>query len=148
LVRRMDVAEGLSCALAIPDFEVSTEAARKALPETIPHADGVFNLCRCGLIVAALVSGEFDLLGEAMRDRLHQPYRAPLVPGLQDAIEAALLAGAHGACLSGSGPTVAAFVTGHGEEVAQAMVNAFADAKVTARAEVVSLSADGAQLIQ
>lgn len=146
LVRRLDVAEGLSCALAIPDFEVSTEAARRALPKNIPHADGVFNLCRSSLMVAALVSGEFDLMREATRDRLHQPYRAPLVPGLGDAITAALDAGAHGACLSGSGPTVAAFVTDRGEEVARAMVNAFAGAGVSAEADVLALSAAGAQI--
>ena len=147
LVRRLDVAQGLSCALAIPDFEVSTEAARRALPDTIPHADGVFNLCRTGLVVAALVSGEFGLLREAMRDRLHQPYRAPLVPGMDDVIAAALAAGAHGSCLSGSGPAVAAFVTERGEEVAAAMVNAFAGAGVSARARLVALSPAGARLV-
>lgn len=144
LVRRLDVAEGLRCAVAIPDFEVVTEEARRALPETVPHADGVFNLCRSSLVVAALVSGEFGLLGEGMRDRLHQPYRAHLVPGLDDVIEAALGAGAVGACLSGSGPTVAAFVVDGGEEIMQAMVNSFADAGVSARGEVLDLSATGA----
>ena len=111
LARRLDVAPGLACAVAVPDFEVATHDARRALPDAVPHADAVFNLCRVGLSVAALVSGEFALLGEATRDRLHQPYRAHLVPGMAEAIAAALAAGAHGACLSGSGPTVAAFVT-------------------------------------
>ena len=144
LVRRLDVAKGLRCALAIPDFEVVTEEARRALPETVSHADGVFNLCRTGLVVSALVSGEFELLGEGMRDRLHQPYRAHLVPGLDDVIEAALGAGAMGACLSGSGPTVAAFVVDDGEEITQAMMNVFAGRGVVARGEVLDLSVAGA----
>lgn len=147
LVKRLEVAPGLACVVAIPDFEVATHQARRALPETVPHADAVFNLCRVGLSVAALISGEFALLGEAMRDRLHQPYRAHLVPGMDDAIAAALAAGAHGACLSGSGPTIAAFVSAAGEEVGAAMEKAFTRAGVRARAQVLALSAEGAQVI-
>jgi homoserine kinase len=146
VAERLDVAEGLSCVVAIPDFEVATHDARKALPETIDHADGVFNLCRVGLIVAALTSGDFEVLGEAMRDRLHQPHRAHLVPGMDDAIAAALDAGAHGAALSGSGPTIAAFVSGHGEEVGEAMVNAFRRAGTTAIARELPLASDGARV--
>ena len=144
LVRRLDVAEGLRCVVAIPDFEVVTEEARRALPETVPHVDAVFNLCRTGLVVSALVTGEFELLCEGMRDRLHQPYRTHLVPGLDDVIEAALGAGAMGVCLSGSGPTVAAFVVDDGEEITQAMVNVFAGRGVVACGEVLDLSAAGA----
>jgi len=147
LVERLDVAPGLSCVVAIPDFEVVTHEARKALPATIAHADGVFNLCRVGLIVAGLVSGDFGVLGEAMRDRLHQPYRAHLVPGMDDAIAAALEAGAHGAALSGSGPTVAAFVSQREEEVGAAMVNAFARAGTTAIARALPLSPEGARIV-
>ena len=143
-VERLEVASGLSCVVAIPEHEVPTIEARKALPETVPHADAVFNLTRSSLTVAALVSGDFELLGEAMRDRLHQPYRAHLVQGMQEVIDSALAAGAHGACLSGSGPTVAAFVTEQGEEVKQAMVNAFAETGVEAEGRIMPLSADGA----
>ncbi len=146
MAKRLDVAAGLGCVVAVPDYEVSTQAARRALPETVPHADAVFNLCRASLAVAALVTGDFALLGEATRDRLHQPYRAPLVPGLQDAIEAALGAGAVGACLSGSGPTVVAFITQRGEEVGAAMVNALRDAGANARAEQLSLAPEGARV--
>ncbi len=147
LVQRLAVAEGLSCVVAIPDFEVATHRARRVLPETVDHADAVFNLSRAGLTVAALVSGSFDLLREAMRDRLHQPYRAHLVPGMEEAIEAALKAGARSAALSGSGPTVAAFVTDGGEEVGAAMVNAFRRAGTAARAQELPLSAEGARVV-
>lgn len=146
LCRRLDVAPGLSCVVAIPDFEVATRDARRALPQTVEHADAVFNLCRVGLIVSALVSGDFDVLGEAMRDRLHQPHRAHLVPGMEATIAAARDAGAYSAALSGSGPTVAAFVSGDGEEVGRAMVNAFGRAGVTARSRVFELSHDGASI--
>jgi len=147
LVERLEVAPGLSCVVAIPEFEVATHEARRALPDIVPHADAVFNLCRASLVVAALVSGDFAQLGEAMRDRLHQPYRAHLVPGMAEAIAAALDAGAHGAALSGSGPTVAAFMAGGGEEVGAAMVKAFAGAGTTAVASALALSPEGARIV-
>ncbi len=147
LVEHLEVAPGLSCVVAIPDFEVVTAEARRVLPGTIDHADGVFNLSRVGLIVGALVSGDFENLGDAMRDRLHQPYRAQLVPAMNAAIDAALEAGGHGAALSGSGPTVAAFVSDGGEEVGAAMVNAFRRAGTTATARTLSLSAEGARVV-
>lgn len=99
----------LGVAVAVPDFAVSTTAARRALPETVPHRDAVFNVGRSGLLLGALATGEYHLLRVAMQDRLHQPYRAYLVPGMDGVIEAALENGAYGACLSGSGPTVLAF---------------------------------------
>ncbi len=147
LVERLEVAPGLSCVVAVPDFEVPTHDARRVLPDTVTHADAVFNLCRASLIVAALVSGDFAVLGEAMRDRLHQPYRAHLVPGMEEAIAAALATGAHGAALSGSGPTIAAFVGDAGEEVGRAMVNAFERAGVAARTRALRLSSGGAAVI-
>lgn len=146
-VERLDVAEGLSCVVAIPDFEVATREARRVLPQTINHSDGVSNSCRVGLVVVGLTTGNFSLLREAMRDRLHQPYRAHLVPGMDDAIAAAVEAGAHGAALSGSGPTIAAFVTDHGEEVGEAMVNALHRAGTRAIARRLPLAREGAQVV-
>lgn len=99
----------LKVVVAVPDFTVSTTAARRALPQQVPHRDAVFNVGRSGLLLGALATGEYHLLRVAMQDRLHQPYRSHLIPGLADVIEAALANGAYGACLSGSGPTVLAF---------------------------------------
>lgn len=146
-VERLAVAPGLSCVLAIPEHEVNTVDARRVLPAKVSHADAVFNLTRSSLVVAALVSGDFDLLQEAMRDRLHQPYRARLVPGMHEALDAALSVGAHGACLSGSGPTIAAFVSDGGEEVKRAMVNAFVGTGVNARGIILPLSDEGARIV-
>src|SRR3712207_5817358 len=101
--------KGLKAVVAVPDFSVSTTAARHALPENVSHKDAAFNVGRSGLLLGALATGEYNLLRVAMQDRLHQPYRSHLVPGLEDVIEAAIAHGAYGACLSGSGPTVLAF---------------------------------------
>lgn len=123
---RLPEPEGLHVAVGIPDYELSTAAARRALPETYSRADAVYNLTHACLTLAALCRGRYDLLGEAMQDRLHQPYRLPLAPGAAAAIAGAQAAGASGAVLSGSGPAVAAFCEGRCEAVAAAMEQAWA----------------------
>jgi homoserine kinase len=138
---------GLKVVAAVPDFAVSTTAARRALPEMVPHRDAVFNVGRSGLLLGALATGEYELLRVAMQDRLHQPYRSHLVPGLEDVIEAALANGAYGACLSGSGPTVLAFApAGSAPKIAPAMQAAFETRGVEARSWTLDVDLDGAQV--
>jgi homoserine kinase len=90
-----------------PDVPLETAFARRILPSTVPMRDAVFNLQRALLLVRALDTARYDDLGEALRDRWHQPFRAPHVPGLVEALaleHPALL----GVCLSGAGPSVVA----------------------------------------
>ncbi len=96
--------------VAVPRSELKTEDARAALPASYSRADMVFNLSRSALWVAGVATSNTDVLREACRDAMHQPYRARLVPGMQDAIEGALEAGAVAAFLSGAGPSVSAIV--------------------------------------
>jgi homoserine kinase len=113
----------LKVVLAVPDYPVSTEEARRRLPARVPFPDAVFNVTRAALLVAALTGGRPDLLDEATQDRLHQPYREHLIPGLQDVFAAARRAGAYGVALSGSGPAVLAF--GDAAGIGPAMAQAF-----------------------
>jgi homoserine kinase len=137
----------LKAVVAVPDFSVSTTAARRALPETVPHRDAVFNVGRSGLLLGSLATGEYDLLRVAMQDRLHQPYRSHLVPGLEDVIEAALENGAYGACLSGSGPTVLAFAPhATAARIAPAMQAAFELRGVASRSWTLDVDLNGAQV--
>ena len=139
--------KGLKAAVAVPDFAVSTTAARRALPESVPHRDASFNVGRAGLLLGALATGEYDLLRVAMQDRLHQPYRSHLVPGLEDVIEAALANGAYGACLSGSGPTVLAFAPEAGAPgIAAAMRAAFETRGVEAKSWALDVDLSGARV--
>jgi len=103
---RLDPPRGLDVLAVIPSFELSTAKARNVLPGQVPLADAVFNVSHSSLLTAALASGRLDLLRRAMRDRLHQPYRAPLVPGLETVLREAADHGALGAALSGAGPTL------------------------------------------
>jgi homoserine kinase len=89
----------------VPETTVETAAARAALPADVPHADAAFTAGRAALLGAALASGSPGLFAAALDDRLHEPYRAPNAP-LLAAVRAELPAGALGATISGSGPTV------------------------------------------
>jgi homoserine kinase len=93
----------------IPDRETATASSRALLPDQIPFDDAVFNIARTALLVAALAAGDVDALRTATEDHLHQDRRLARVPDSRAAIDAALRAGAWGAWLSGSGPSVAAF---------------------------------------
>lgn len=115
--------EGLKFVLGIPPYEVPTPLARAALPREIPHADAVFNLARTALWPAALFSGRLEALREAARDRLHQPYRAHLMPGLEPTLEQTYRAGALAAFVGGAGPTLAALAApGSVETVREALL--------------------------
>src|SRR5437764_651722 len=81
------VALGVECVLVIPEFEVSTEKARAVLPQTYSRKDAVYNLQRSALIVGALTTGNWPLLREAMKDRIHQPYRISLIPGFEEILD-------------------------------------------------------------
>jgi homoserine kinase len=97
--------------VATPDAELATPRARRALPRRLPLADAIFNLQHLGLLLGALQSGNASDFREALRDRVHQPYRERLVPGLHRVLRVR-----HpdviGFCLSGAGPSIAAFTTG------------------------------------
>ena len=94
----------------IPDFELSTEKARAALPQTIHHHDAVFNLARAALLAGSLTTGKLENVGVAVGDCLHQPYRFDLIPDGRDVVHAAKCMGALGAFISGAGPSIIAIV--------------------------------------
>jgi homoserine kinase len=120
--------------VAVPEFAVATAQARSVLPDRVPMRDAAANVGRAGLLVAAMLTGRVELLQPAMDDGLHQPYRAPLVPGMAEVFSAARHAGAYGAALSGSGPAIVAVCAPQlSESIGEAMVRAFAAAGHAAR---------------
>jgi homoserine kinase len=110
IARSWPAPRNLRFVVATPEATLETARSRRALPERVALSDAVFNLQRAVLLVRSLDSGHFEDLREALRDRLHQPARAPLVPGLAEALaidHPAVL----GVCLSGAGSSVVAFAT-------------------------------------
>ena len=138
----------LRAALYIPDQELATSAARAVLPKQVSLADAVHNLGRAALLVSSLAEGRFELLAEAMDDRLHQPARTGLLPWLPSLLSAARMGGAYGAALSGAGTTVCALCGADAaREVARAMMDAAAALGVAGRSEVVDVAVPGARIV-
>ena len=99
---KRDVDQSLCFAAIVP------EAARAALPKQVAHKDAVYNLSRAALVPAAFCEGRHDLLGIATEDKLHQPYRMPLMPGSREVFALAKQCGAKAVYVSGAGSTVMA----------------------------------------
>ena len=133
-------------ALAVPDLPFSTRAARAELPTEVSMADAVFNLQRTPLVVEALRSGDYELLSQVMDDRLHQASRLKRIPGGRIAWLAAQNAGAAAVAVSGSGPSLIAFVSlaTDASRIARVMAEAFAAEGVTAIPLGLAASAAGA----
>jgi len=147
IVRRWNL-PALQLVVITPDFELSTREARAALPDQYSRADAVFNISRTVMVVEALRSADLDLLSRMMDDRLHQPYRLPLIPGAEQAFQAARAAGAVAVALSGAGPSLLAVShnTQQAADIAAAMQSAFAQAGLTTRVFTPSVSARGAEV--
>jgi homoserine kinase len=122
--QRFRVAPTLRFALLIPDFEVRTADARRVLPEQIPFLAAVHSAANAAAIAAAFASRNYAALRDCFADGLHQPYRAPLVPRLDEIVTAGVNAGAVGGWLSGSGSTIACLALGDATAVAAAMKRA------------------------
>ncbi|WP_432402539.1 homoserine kinase [Wukongibacter sp. M2B1] len=103
---KISISDGLKFYTLIPDFRLSTEESRSVLPKTIDYKDGVFNVGRVSLLIAALTNGDFDLLRVASADRLHQSYRGKLIEGFDDIKKKCEDLGCLGVFLSGAGPTI------------------------------------------
>ncbi len=132
----------------VPDFEMPTQESRKRLPASLSREDAVFNSSRVALLVAALAAGRFDLLDEATQDRLHQPVRGEIFPGLAPIMEAAKSGGAVASYLSGSGSTVAAFVVDGEERVARLMTQAALAHGYSGRSMITAPTSQGAHLVE
>ena len=137
---------GLRTVVFIPNFEMTTAQARAILPKEVSRADVVYNLSRTALFGAAIASGKLELLREAMHDRLHQPYRTAMFPAMPQIIQAAVEAGALGACLSGAGSSILALVSSHDNAVAQAMQAEAQRRGVDGRSLMLDISPAGAHM--
>ena len=132
--------ERVRAVVAIPNLRLSTSEARRALPRSVPLQDAVSNLSALTVLLSGLRNGDDSLIADGLRDNLHEPYRWPLIPHGLHVRQAALAAGAWGAVISGSGPTILALTSQAAEvNVGQAMVQAWQEQAVEARYHAVGL---------
>lgn len=127
---RFPWAEEIKCIAIIPDFEVSTAEARRVLPESYVKSDVIYNLQRVALLTTALGQSppNAELIYDGMQDKVHQPYRKGLIPGLTEILQSVnptTHPGLLGICLSGAGPTILALATHNFESIANHLMEQF-----------------------
>lgn len=141
----------IRCVTIIPQFEVKTDDARAVLPESYNKEDIVFNLQRLAVLTTALTfeTPNHELIYESMRDKIHQPYRAQLIPGLTRVLNELTPKsnpGLCGICLSGAGPTILCLATDNFEQIADTVVGIFKENGVECVWKLLDLAYDGASV--
>lgn len=139
--------DDLKAIIFTPSFPMDTVTGRKLLPAEYSRNDVTFNTGRVALFLTALQTGRYELIGEAMQDRLHQPYRLALFPAMPDIIQAALDAGAYGASLSGGGSSLIALAGSNFQAILRAMRETARSAGVDGTGMILRADQVGARVI-
>ncbi len=130
--------------VAIPEFELSTAKARQVLPKEVPLSDAIFNCAHLGVLLQGLSRGEPDWVKLGLKDKLHQPYRQPLIPAMAEVEAQALNHGALGVVISGAGPTLLAVGTKtHSQSIGEAMVKAWQKEGINSTYLVLGVDSEG-----
>jgi homoserine kinase len=139
--------EEVRIALCIPEVEMETAKMRAVLPQMVTRHDAIYNLQRAALLQAAISERRFDLLSEALRDRLHQPFRAPLAPGLSEVLKLNDETDSHpgllGVAISGAGSALVAFAAKNCGAIAETMRSRMVACGMKARAMEVKVDNRG-----
>ncbi|GAB6098647.1 homoserine kinase [Halanaerocella petrolearia] len=123
----------IQAVVCIPNYQVSTVESREVLPDSVKFEDAIFNVSHTALLITGLLNRDYELVGKALEDRLHQPYRQEIIPGFKEIVtevgEEAL-----GVVLSGSGPTIVALTLEQieVEKIGKQMVSIFAEQDIAA----------------
>jgi homoserine kinase len=131
-----------------PAIELPTKKSRAALPAQVPRDDAVENLQRSALFIAAIEAHRYDLIWDAMQDRLHQHYRQKLIPGLAEVLAMPQMPGLLGLALSGAGPSVVALATAGFDEIGKAIAARFEHAGVAATIRFLEVAQDGISILE
>ncbi|KFY47789.1 hypothetical protein V496_10449 [Pseudogymnoascus sp. VKM F-4515 (FW-2607)] len=142
----------IRCIVVIPDFEVATAKAREVLPTSYTRPDIVFNLQRVALLPTALGESPPDpeFIYLSMQDKIHQPYRKTLIPGLTEILQS-LSPKSHpgllGTCLSGAGPTIMTLATDNFESIADHLMTEFKKEGIKCAWKLLDPAQDGTTVI-
>jgi homoserine kinase len=143
LSTRFDWPAQVRVVVVSPHSQLPTHVARAALPRTITRADAVHNLQRTAVFTAAIAQQRYDLLWDAMHDRLHQPHRESLVPGLAEALALPRMPGLLGIALSGAGPSIVALVDDNEDEIGAAIAKCFEARNVESTIRILDVDNEG-----
>lgn len=147
--RKLDWPEEWQITVCIPDYELSTEISRSVIPKEVPLQDAVFNAKRLAMFIQAINTKDSDLMKMALQDKLHQPYRMKLVPGLDKIMdnlkhEENVL----GCVLSGAGPAIIVISQKNNLERIKSIINdTWEEMNVKVNIMTLSVETQGAQII-
>jgi homoserine kinase len=142
----IDFPEELKIIAIIPDIKISTEEARKILPAKIDIKDAIYNIQRSNLLLSSLVLKRFELLKEAVKDKLHQPYRKSLIPFYDNIEKIAYDSGAKAVFISGSGSTIGIFALENEEIIGKTCVEFLKSKGVDGTYKILSVDKEGARV--
>jgi homoserine kinase len=131
-----------------PAIGLATKKSRAVLPAQVPRDDAVRNLQRSALFIAAIETRRYDLIWDAMQDRLHQTYRQKLIPGLAEVLAIPQIPGLLGLALSGSGPSIVALATAGFDEIGKVIAACFERAGVAATIRFLEVAQDGLSILE
>lgn len=131
-----------------PRLTLETKKSRSVLPEKVDRTDAVYNLQRAALLVALLDEKRYELLWDALQDRLHQPFRQHLIPGVPEILALPRTPGMLGIALSGSGPSVVALAMAQFEEIGRSVAGCFQRAGVQSTVRVLEADPDGLMFVE
>jgi homoserine kinase len=131
-----------------PRLTLETKKSRAVLPEKVDRADAVYNLQRSALLVALLDEKRYELLWDALQDRLHQPFRQHLIPGVPEILALPRTPGMLGIALSGSGPSVVALAMAQFEEIGRTIAGCFQRVGVQSTVKVLEADPDGLMFVE
>lgn len=139
----------LKCLVLIPDYAVTTQKARNTLPGYYPKKDVAFNISHTALMVASMISGNYENLLCAIDDKVHEPYRKIFIDGYQKLYNKLKSYGALGTFISGSGPTLASIVEADDAEFFYEDIKEYTDrAFPTWTVKLLDIDNEGAKIIK
>lgn len=150
LYRKLPWPEEWHLTICIPDYELATDISRSVLPKEVSMEDATFNTRRTAMFVDALYSRDAELMKLALQDKLHQPYRTKLVPGLQEIMESLKHEeNVIGCVLSGAGPSILIISQRNNLDRIKSIVSdTWADLNVKTDIRTVKVEEHGAQILE
>lgn len=146
--KRLNLPKYLRFVVGIPEFLLKTQEARNVMPKNVYIQDAVFNLSRCALLTASIIERDFTNLDIFCQDKLHQPYRKSLIPGIDKILSKAKDYGALASFLSGAGPAIVCLSTkSKANNLGKFMENVFSDKGIKATYKILSPSNTGVELV-
>ncbi len=143
---KLDWPEDLKVIIVVPELFLSTEESRSVLPESYSRRDVIFNIQRVALFMGALEKRDYGLLKEAVKDRIHQPYRCDLIPSFWEVLSEGYKAGAYAVYLSGAGSCIGALADKNFEEIGGAMCSVFDALGIESRFLVLDVDRSGGRI--